>query len=168
MQMFIAVINENFEVAEEAKREMQASYHSGQHSQTAISRWTHRLNPYRWLRKPTTANDEKPPSVSVLPEEETLDQLDMPPVYRELAQVSSTIFDRAYVVTNTVSQRRVSSISSRSSRKSHLRQSSIGLLLELFTGSETKEDIPLLDLRLVRSDTGGSEDAAEHETDRYM
>lgn len=68
MQMFIAVINENFSVVEEAKREMQASDHSKQHTS---SRWLSMLNPYLWARtKLTAVNGENLSSTSVLEEED--------------------------------------------------------------------------------------------------
>ncbi|KAJ7085572.1 Ion transport protein-domain-containing protein [Mycena epipterygia] len=48
LQMFIAVINENFDVAEEAKKGKQATnYWSEYHPREG---WLRRLNPYRWIR----------------------------------------------------------------------------------------------------------------------
>ncbi|KAF8548118.1 hypothetical protein OG21DRAFT_1489654 [Imleria badia] len=149
MQMFIAVINENFSVAEEAKRKMQESSHSEQHSQTTSSRWTDMLNPYIWLgTKSTTADAENTSSTSVLAEEETLVQHSPLPMHHESGQRRTP--------------------SSTSSKPHHLRQSSFGLLHDLFTGSEITDDIPLLDLHRGRSDSKGSEVAVEHETDRYF
>lgn len=47
MQMFIAVINENFDVAEEQKRSQQASnYWSTHQVQAGKATWVRRLNPY--------------------------------------------------------------------------------------------------------------------------
>ncbi|KAN0082765.1 hypothetical protein V8E55_008560 [Tylopilus felleus] len=75
LQMFIAVINENFSVAEEAKRGMQATSHSEQHSRSTISRWTSLLYPYLWLRpKSTRVTAESPSSTSVLGEAEVFVQ----------------------------------------------------------------------------------------------
>ncbi|KAH0835701.1 Ion transport protein-domain-containing protein [Lanmaoa asiatica] len=148
MQMFIAVINENFSVAEEAKREMQASNYSEQRRQTASSRWIRMLNPYLWLRtKSTTVNAENPSSTSVLGEE-TLVRHDPLPMHHRL------------------DQRRTPS--STNSRSYHLRQNSFGLLHELFTGSEETDDIPLLDLHQVHSESRGPDDPVEYETDRYF
>ena len=50
--MFIAVINENFNVAEESKRGHQAdNYFQAQHlAEQARSSWLRRLNPYRWFK----------------------------------------------------------------------------------------------------------------------
>ena len=51
LQMFIAVINENFEVAEEAKRSQQAtSFWANEQTQQGPVSWTRYLNPYRWFR----------------------------------------------------------------------------------------------------------------------
>lgn len=94
MQMFIAVINENFSVAEEAKREMQVSNYSEQHRQTTGNRWTSRLNPYLWLRtKSTTVNAESPSSTSVLAEGETLVRHDPLPMHHSLGQVGPIVVD---------------------------------------------------------------------------
>lgn len=93
MQMFIAVINENFSVAEEAKRQMQVSNYSDQHPETIISRWTSKLNPYLWLRmKSTTVNAENASSVSVLQNAET-SRHDPLPMRHALGQVGSGFHD---------------------------------------------------------------------------
>jgi hypothetical protein len=50
LQMFIAVINENFDVAEELKKDKQASTYWATHrpQETKVA-WLHRLNPYHWV-----------------------------------------------------------------------------------------------------------------------
>ena len=94
MQMFIAVINENFSVAEEAKRKMQESNYREQNHQTTSNRWMNMLNPYLWLgTKSTTVNGENPSSISVLAEEETLVRQGPLPTHHRFGQVSSIIFD---------------------------------------------------------------------------
>jgi len=94
MQMFIAVINENFSVAEEAKRGMQASNYSEQRSQTTSGRWTNMLNPYLWFRTTsTTANAENTSPTSVLMGTGVLVQHDPLPMHHALGQVGSMIFD---------------------------------------------------------------------------
>ncbi|KAG8215839.1 Ion transport protein-domain-containing protein [Butyriboletus roseoflavus] len=149
MQMFIAVINENFSVAEEAKRKMQESNYSEQLRQTTSNRWISKLNPYLMLgTKSTTVNAENPSSTSVLAEEETLVRHDPLPTHHGLGQKRNP--------------------SSTSSRSRHLQQSSVVLLHELFAGSEAVDDIPLLDLYRARSESRGPEDPVEHETDRYF
>lgn len=93
MQMFIAVINENFSVAEKAKREMQVSNYSEQRRQTTTNRWANMLNPYLWLRtESTVVNAGNPPSTSVLAEEQTLVRHDPLPTYRS-GEVGPTTFN---------------------------------------------------------------------------
>jgi hypothetical protein len=74
LQMFIAVINENFQVAEEAKRERQASnYVANYQAEVRRPAWVRRLNPYRWVRaNPVTVRVEHLPSNLVLPIQEAL------------------------------------------------------------------------------------------------
>jgi voltage-dependent calcium channel len=49
--MFIAVINENFNVAEESKRGQQADfYFQTTQPRKASATWLRRLNVYRWLK----------------------------------------------------------------------------------------------------------------------
>jgi len=76
LQMFIAVINENFEVAEESKRVKQASKYWATHKpQTATASWLRRLNPYRWLKaNPVTVKVENLPANLVLPMQKSLVQ----------------------------------------------------------------------------------------------
>lgn len=76
LQMFIAVINENFDVAEEAKREKQASsYWETQRTGTDTSGWLRKLNPYRWVpANPVTVKVENLPSHLVLPMQKALVQ----------------------------------------------------------------------------------------------
>lgn len=94
MQMFIAVINENFSVAEEAKREMQASSYSEQHRKTTSNRWISKLNPYLWLRtKSTTVNAENSSSTFVRRKPETLVQPDPITMRHGLGEVGSRFHD---------------------------------------------------------------------------
>jgi voltage-dependent calcium channel len=76
MQMFIAVINENFQVAEESKRVKQASTYWATHQpQAASGLWLRRFNPYRWLKaNPVTVKVENLPSNLVLPIQKSLVQ----------------------------------------------------------------------------------------------
>ncbi|KAJ2913591.1 hypothetical protein MD484_g6822, partial [Candolleomyces efflorescens] len=76
LQMFIAVINENFDVAEEAKKGKQASnYWNQQQAKKGTSTWIRRLNPYRWIKaNPVTVKVENLPSNLVLPMQKTLVQ----------------------------------------------------------------------------------------------
>lgn len=76
LQMFIAVINENFEVAEEQKKGKQASNYYSQHkARHGTVTWLRRLNPYRWVKaNPETAKVSNLPSNLVLPMQKTLVQ----------------------------------------------------------------------------------------------
>ncbi|KAG6372714.1 Ion transport protein-domain-containing protein [Boletus reticuloceps] len=147
MQMFIAVINENFDVAEETKRKMQASNYSGKHSQTTGNRWTNMLNPYLWFKtRSTTVNAETSSSTSVLENTKTLVQQDPFPVHHGLGQRHAP--------------------PSASNKSHHIRRESLGLLSEIFTGNDTKDDIPLLELHQIRSELRGLDDQDEREIDR--
>ena len=74
--MFIAVINENFSVAEEAKRGQQANdYFQTQGPDKTKASWMRRLNPYRWFRpSPRAIVVESLPSNLVLPMQKALVQ----------------------------------------------------------------------------------------------
>jgi hypothetical protein len=76
LQMFIAVINENFQVAEEQKKGKQASnYYSQQKARHGSVSWLRRLNPYRWMKaNPETARVANLPSNLILPMQKTLVQ----------------------------------------------------------------------------------------------
>jgi hypothetical protein len=139
MQMFVAVINENFDVAEEAKRKKPVE----PQSQNAFSQWLSKLDSFGWFRtrtRSTVQNVENSGSTSVPGEAETLNA------------------SMNYVL----AQRRASS----SSSKSRLRRSTLDLLHGLFNGE--KEDDLHRDLYRALLESRGLDDAVEHETDRYF
>jgi hypothetical protein len=75
--MFIAVINENFDIAEEAKRSQQASHYlqTTQGPDKTWAPWIHKLNPYRWFKpSPRAIVVENLPSNLVLPMQKALVQ----------------------------------------------------------------------------------------------
>jgi voltage-dependent calcium channel len=76
LQMFIAVINENFEVAEEQKKSKQTShFYSQQKARLGTVTWLRRLNPYRWVKaSPVTVKVDNLPSNLVLPMQKVLVQ----------------------------------------------------------------------------------------------
>ena len=78
LQMFIAVINENFEVAEEQKKSKQTSdFYSQRKSRQGTAVWLRRLNPYRWIKaNPVTVKVDNLPSNLVLPMQKVLIQDD--------------------------------------------------------------------------------------------
>ena len=86
MQMFIAVINENFDVAEEAKRKKQEE----QQPPTTSNPWLSMLNPYRWNTL-TPVKTESPTSTLVPEEAESLVRHDMLDTHQELNQVGANI-----------------------------------------------------------------------------
>ncbi|KXN82493.1 Calcium-channel protein cch1 [Leucoagaricus sp. SymC.cos] len=74
LQMFIAVINENFDVAEEAKKSKQASnFWAMQKAREGKPSWMRVLNPYRWFKaSPVTVRVDELPSGLVLPMQKNL------------------------------------------------------------------------------------------------
>lgn len=76
LQMFIAVINENFNVAEESKKGQQASNYWASHQpHQGSASWLRMLNPYRWVKaNPVKVKVENLPSNLVLPMQKALVQ----------------------------------------------------------------------------------------------
>lgn len=96
--MFIAVINENFEIAEESKRSRQASHYWASHRpQETKAPWLRKLNPYRWFRaQPKAIAVEQLPSNLVLPMQKTLvDDYSLPKesVRADVSATSSLLLD---------------------------------------------------------------------------
>lgn len=79
--MFIAVINENFDVAEEAKKGKQATnYWAKQQVEVGKASWFRKFNPYRWVRaNPVKVKVENLPSNLVLPMQKALVQDQLAP-----------------------------------------------------------------------------------------
>lgn len=99
--MFIAVINENFEVAEEVKRSHQTKLYFQTQEPDDKSRapWVHRLNPYRWFKPaPRAIVVEELPSNLVLPMQKALVQEDygLPRPERQPTRVSFYFFPRRF------------------------------------------------------------------------
>jgi hypothetical protein len=88
--MFIAVINENFSIAEEAKRSQQADlYFRTQEPDKHRPAWVRKLNPYRWFKgSPQAIVVENLPSNLVLPMQKALVQDYGPPVPERRPSVS--------------------------------------------------------------------------------
>ena len=74
--MFIAVINENFDVAEELKKSKQVTdYYATTHVPETSSGWLRKLNPYRWMKaNPVKVKVENLPSNLILPMQKSLVQ----------------------------------------------------------------------------------------------
>jgi voltage-dependent calcium channel len=96
MQMFIAVINENFDVAEEAKKGRQAShYWASQRQEKTHTSWMKKFNPYRWFAPaPKAIAVDNLPSSLVLPMQKALVQ-DYSAPKRELSAKVHPILSRS-------------------------------------------------------------------------
>ena len=71
--MFIAVVDENFDVAEEQKKSIQASqFYNLQKARHRSANWLRRLNPYRWIK--ASPEVKNLPSKLVLPMQKVLVQ----------------------------------------------------------------------------------------------
>ncbi|KAF7794178.1 hypothetical protein EIP86_005309 [Pleurotus ostreatoroseus] len=128
LQMFIAVINENFDVAEEHKRSRQAVHFiAAQRPEKARAPWIRRLNPYRWFQaKPKAIAVDQLPSNLVLPMQKTL--------------VQDYSFPR-------VDMQKGQSPNGKSGVPRHISQRSLNLLQNLFSGEKVQADVPLTTLR---------------------
>ncbi|KAF9484619.1 high-affinity cell membrane calcium channel [Pholiota conissans] len=149
LQMFIAVINENFEVAEEQKKGKQASeFYSQQKAQNGTVSWVRKLNPYRWVKaNPETAKVANLPSNLVLPMTKTLVQ-DF-----SLSRSDS----RPSVKKPAIRTRRFK-------KPAHYSSKSLTALQQLFSG-ESRNDVPPPTLRRGESDTN---DPLDEEMERHL
>ncbi|KAJ7479857.1 Ion transport protein-domain-containing protein [Mycena latifolia] len=153
LQMFIAVINENFDVAEEAKKGKQASNYWDEHRpQEGHVTWLRRLNPYRWIRaSPVEVKVEALPANLVLPMQKSL--------------VQDYTVPRADGLAGPGAEGRGSGKGKGTGR--HYSSKSLTALQKLFAG-ETKIDIPLTTLRHGRNETLGGGDPHDEETERHL
>ncbi|KAH8105357.1 Ion transport protein-domain-containing protein [Cristinia sonorae] len=149
LQMFIAVINENFDVAEESKRSRQAKHYWASHRpEQARAPWVRRLNPYRWFpAKPKAVAVEQLPSNLVLPMQKTLIQdYDMPK--KETKQFKEA----------------------KKTAAGHYSTKSLQMLQSLFTGESARmKDVPLTTIRNNnKRDSMNPEDHIDEETERHL
>ncbi|KAH7886746.1 Ion transport protein-domain-containing protein, partial [Phlebopus sp. FC_14] len=152
LQMFIAVINENFSVAEETKRGKQASYYWAHHQGQHVTRrsWIGRLNPYRWLNANSpTPEIENSHSDVISPEHKALIQ------GYSVPRQSKESVARSTLPTSRPQGR-------------HFPQRSITMLQQLFTGSVTSNDAPLSSLRPPPMGSAVSQDSGADEIDRHL
>ncbi|KAJ4481205.1 Ion transport protein-domain-containing protein [Lentinula aciculospora] len=151
LQMFIAVINENFDVAEEQKRSQQASHYWSTHQvQVGKATWVRRLNPYRWFKaNPVKVKVENLPSSLVLPMQEALVQ-----DYRSGAD-SHPVHNRASAGT----------VGAKPGMR-HYTTKSLSALQKLFGGDEKVDDVPLATLKHNRNETLGA--LGDEETERHL
>ncbi|RPD56855.1 hypothetical protein L226DRAFT_468999 [Lentinus tigrinus ALCF2SS1-7] len=149
LQMFIAVINENFDVAEESKRSRQASHYWASHRpQQVRAAWVRKLNPYRWFKAQPKAIEVELPSNLVLPMQKALVQ-----------DYSLPKRDKSFVDAST----RGSNGSRQYTAKSTLRR-----LQRLFAGDIAAGDVPLTTLRSTRRDSAAPADPIDEETERHL
>ncbi|KAJ6602707.1 Ion transport protein-domain-containing protein [Mycena vulgaris] len=157
LQMFIAVINENFDVAEEAKKGQQATkYWEQQRPQAGHVPWLRRLNPYRWIRaSPVEVKVEALPANLVLPMQKSLVQDYSVPHHPELeSKTGAGAAGTGKAGTGTGTERRGAG---------HYSSKSLD-------GAAEPNDIPLATLRHGRNETlgGGGGDAYDEETERHL
>ncbi|TFK38523.1 high-affinity cell membrane calcium channel [Crucibulum laeve] len=150
LQMFIAVINENFEVAEEAKKGKQASkYLAAQKDGEGSAAWLRRFNPYRWVKaNPVTVKVENLPQNLVLPMQKTLVQ--------------------DYGVRPSDSRATPKTSGSSRFKPRHYPSKSLTALQRLFAGETRTNDIPLASLRHARQDTLGHGDHYNEEMEKHL
>ncbi|KAJ7487241.1 Ion transport protein-domain-containing protein [Mycena galericulata] len=165
LQMFIAVINENFDVAEEAKKGKQAtSYWAQQTPQEGRTAWLRRLNPYRWIRaRPVEVRVEALPASLVLPMQKSLVQ-----GYNVPRPDAGSVFEdkdgsgkgNGFETGSEKGRTKAGTVR-------HYSTKSLTALQKLFAG-EVKGDIPLTTFRHARSETLGGGDPQDEETERHL
>ncbi|KZT03083.1 uncharacterized protein LAESUDRAFT_660488 [Laetiporus sulphureus 93-53] len=149
LQMFIAVINENFQIAEESKRSQQASHYWASHRpQQSHVPWLQKFNPYRWLKaQPKAIRVEQLPSDLVLPMQTTL-------VEEYSAPKEEVLIDEAL---------RKGRLPAKYLAKTYLQH-----LQRLFSGDAEVEQVPLASMRNGRRDSVMPQDAMDEETERHL
>ncbi|KAI0740154.1 Ion transport protein-domain-containing protein [Earliella scabrosa] len=149
LQMFIAVINENFDVAEESKRSRQASHYWASHRpQQARATWIRKLNPYRWFKAQPKAIEVELPANLVLPMQKALVQDYSLPKRDNPAVDGSTLRGGL--------------------PKSYSAKSTLRRLQRLFAGDVNAGDVPLTTLRSTRRDSVAPADPVDEETERHL
>lgn len=164
--MFIAVINENFDVAEEHKRSRQAtSFWNAQRPQKARAAWIRRMNPYRWFdAKPKAIAVDQLPSSLVLPMQKSLVQDYTFPTKEQDDYIKA----RSTSISSVEAW--LTSFQDTSARKSgarHASKKSLNILQTLFTGQRMSGDVPLTTIRAKRESVAG-QDGIDEETERHL
>ncbi|KAF9022796.1 hypothetical protein BDZ89DRAFT_1070394 [Hymenopellis radicata] len=147
LQMFIAVINENFDIAEESKKSKQVTnYYATTHVPESSAGWMRRLNPYRWVKaNPVKVTVENLPSNLILPMQKSLVQDYSVP----RGMTSPTTPTRS----GTVQGAR------------HYASKSLRTLHRMYAGSPPSEDVPLATLKTYPRD---EQDHEDEETERHL
>ncbi|KAI0321538.1 Ion transport protein-domain-containing protein [Amylostereum chailletii] len=152
LQMFIAVINENFDVAEEAKRGQQAdSYFASQQPTKGGAAWMRKFNPYRWIKA-------SPKAIVV----ENLSHSLVLPMQKALVQDYG-------LPSSSGSLRRSQKSNGKQRGLTHLTTKSLNALQQLFIGDTHSNDVPLANIRAApRKDSTVPHDPADAETERHL
>lgn len=165
--MFIAVINENFNVAEEAKKGKQATNYWETHQiEAGKASWMRRLNPYRWVKaNPVKVKVENLPSNLILPMQKALVQDYTVPKQEarsDLVRGCGVVFRLVFSFLHYVQKRSVSG------GARHISSKSLSALQRLFNGKTESNDVPLANLRHARNETFGTGDPRDEETERHL
>ncbi|KAG6837569.1 hypothetical protein H0H93_006983 [Arthromyces matolae] len=135
--MFIAVVNENFEVAEELKKGEQASnYWASHQAQQGSASWMRRFNPYRWVRPNPVKVKVDLPANLVLPMQKSLVQNYSVP--RNDGPSSPSITQDPVASPH---------------KRGHFSTKSLNMLERFFAGEPTSDDVPLSTLKNGKLET---------------
>jgi voltage-dependent calcium channel len=171
--MFIAVINENFQVAEEAKKEHQAtSYWASYQAEIGKPTWIRKLNPYRWVKaNPVKVKVENLPPNLVLPIQKALVQDYAIPKQDKRSEPVSFVVQNIIIFAKAheLSISQTFSVPTSSQRgPRHYPSKSLTALQRLFAGDPTSYDIPLTTLRHARNDMSSDANIIDEETERHL
>ncbi|KAG5641384.1 hypothetical protein DXG03_005366 [Asterophora parasitica] len=144
LQMFVAVINENFQVAEEAKKGEQASKYWASHNQSHQSSWSRKFNPYRWIKaSPVKVKVDNLPANLVLPMQKSLVQDYAVPKYDARSPNA---------------QQPAAS----TSKPRHYSNKSLNVLERIFAGDTRSNDLPMSTFRQGRAGMGHDDETERH------
>ncbi|KAG6811221.1 hypothetical protein H0H92_008482 [Tricholoma furcatifolium] len=145
LQMFIAVINENFSVAEELKKGEQASKYWATHqAQQGSASWMRRFNPYRWIRpNPVKVKVDLPANLVL-------------PMQKSLVQDYTVPSNNAHSPSTDRPARTPS-------KRGHFSTRSLNVLERFFAGEPRSNDVPMSTFK-----NGRPEARHDDETDRHL
>lgn len=164
MQMFIAVINENFDVAEEAKKGRQADhYWASQRQENTRTSWMKKLNPYRWFAPaPKAIAVDNLPSSLVLPMQKALVQEYSVPKREPSVKVHPT-----FTQTRTFPDPSQAPVEGKKS-PGHYPSRSLKALQTFFVGAQTSVEMPLTNLKNLRRDSTVPPDPKDDEMEGHL
>ena len=164
MQMFIAVINENFDVAEEAKKERQASnYWASQRQEKTHASRMKKLNPYRWFAPaPKAIAVDNLPSSLVLPMQKALVQ-DYTIPKRESSTKVHSIFTQFQTFPD-----HLQAFAEGKKGPGHYPSRWLKVLQTFFVGAQSTTEMPLTNLKNLRRDTTIPSDHNDDEMEGHL